>query len=263
MYLISAGKTDKVIRPNSALLLTTSFMSMTFIISWMLAIGNNLSRAPPPSGKKAAFTFLLISTTFWFASVWTGVDVAVHKLVCREGADYLEGPAPWSDGLSCRMHRVGVAFSAFGLIASLVILGSMIEISDRAFGGISTQAKLHWTTEKFREALIEISEMSDDTERGDCGSSLDSRSIQTAFGSTTTTTASSTPAPPPQTPSPSLSTQRSFEFEAVGRAAMADNGGGNGGGGGGGGGEKRQLSEGGVVVVEMEKRLSRKIRPKK
>ena len=35
----------------------------------------------------------------------------------------------------------------------------MIEISDRAFGGISTDAKLRWTTEKFREALVEISEM--------------------------------------------------------------------------------------------------------
>lgn len=35
----------------------------------------------------------------------------------------------------------------------------MIEISDRAFGGISTDAKLRWTTEKFREALVEISEI--------------------------------------------------------------------------------------------------------
>lgn len=32
----------------------------------------------------------------------------------------------------------------------------MIEISDRAFGGISTDAKLWWTTEKFREALVEM-----------------------------------------------------------------------------------------------------------
>ena len=53
----------------------------------------------------------------------------------------------------------------------------MIEISDRAFGGISTEAKLRWTTEKFREALIEISDKVD-IERGYTGQSGSIRSSQ-------------------------------------------------------------------------------------
>lgn len=95
-----------------------SFFSSTFIIFWILAISNTLARVPPPSGKKAAFTLLVISAVFWIASLWTGVEVSRRQPICREGAGLLENPAPWSDGLSCRVHRLGVAFSAFGWLIS-------------------------------------------------------------------------------------------------------------------------------------------------
>lgn len=32
----------------------------------------------------------------------------------------------------------------------------MIEISDRPFGGVSTDATISWTAEKFREALLDL-----------------------------------------------------------------------------------------------------------
>ena len=34
----------------------------------------------------------------------------------------------------------------------------MIEVSDRPFGGVSNHAKISWTAEKFREALLEIAD---------------------------------------------------------------------------------------------------------
>jgi hypothetical protein len=34
----------------------------------------------------------------------------------------------------------------------------MVEISDRPFGGVSNQTKISWTTERFREALLEIAD---------------------------------------------------------------------------------------------------------
>ena len=34
----------------------------------------------------------------------------------------------------------------------------MVEISDCAFGGLSTQGKLRLTTEQFREAVVEVSD---------------------------------------------------------------------------------------------------------
>ena len=34
----------------------------------------------------------------------------------------------------------------------------MVEVSDRPFGGVSNQAKISWTAEKFREALLEIAD---------------------------------------------------------------------------------------------------------
>lgn len=199
-------------------------------MSWILTVGNSLSRVPPPSGKKVAFTFLVLSTKFWIVSLYTGVEVSRKQPVCREGASTLENPNPWSDGLSCRMHRLGVAFSVFGWyvsyffwylrgccvadlycsIASLVILGSMIEISDRAFGGVSTQAKLRWTTEKFREALIEISERAD-TQSGYTRGSGSVCSSQSANDSTTA-----------DTPTSSVSfAEVNFQHDVAGRATSA------------------------------------------
>lgn len=62
-----------------------------------------------------------------------------------------------------------VADRAFALLFSLcsaILLGSMIEVSDRAFGGISSEAKLLWTTEKFREAILEVTSSNSDPEAG-------------------------------------------------------------------------------------------------
>lgn len=41
------------------------------------------------------------------------MDVARQGMTCREG-----GVVPWSDGMACRLHRVGVAFAAIGLWVS-------------------------------------------------------------------------------------------------------------------------------------------------
>ena len=134
MFLLATGRTDEVIKPNTAIMLTTvrclpvyrisltytaqSFLSSMFMILWILAISNTLARVPPPSGKKVAFMLLVMSTVFWIASLWTGVEVSRRQPICREGAGLLENPAPWSDGVSCRVHRLGVAFSAFGWLIS-------------------------------------------------------------------------------------------------------------------------------------------------
>lgn len=40
----------------------------------------------------------------------------------------------------------------------MVVLGAMVEISDRPFGGVSTEATISWTAEKFREALMDLTE---------------------------------------------------------------------------------------------------------
>lgn len=41
-------------------------------------------------------------------------------------------------------------------LSSLVVLAAMVEISDRPFGGVSTEATISWTAEKFREALMDL-----------------------------------------------------------------------------------------------------------
>jgi len=86
----------------------------------------------------------------------------------------------------------------------------MIEISDRAFGGISTEAKLRWTTEKFREALLEISDMTD-AERGYTSRSESIRSSQSGSNCTAV-----------DTPTSSISfSEMKFQHEAVVRAGLA------------------------------------------
>ncbi|KAL0636115.1 hypothetical protein Q9L58_004904 [Maublancomyces gigas] len=188
VYLLSTHQLDSMIRPNSILLLTTSILTILFLLCWTLARSNGPVR-PPPSGKKITFVFCLGSTIFWLASFWTGVDVAAHAMTCREAAPGVQ-LIPWSDGMPCRLHRVGVAFTAVGLLSSLVVLVAMVEISDRPFGGVSTETTISWTAEKFREALLDLTaqeggagftkELLADRSRGVAASAGDSGSVQSA-----------------------------------------------------------------------------------
>lgn len=41
-------------------------------------------------------------------------------------------------------------------MSSLLVLAAMVEISDRPFGGVSTETTISWTAEKFREALLDL-----------------------------------------------------------------------------------------------------------
>ncbi|KAH8151068.1 uncharacterized protein LAJ45_04770 [Morchella importuna] len=153
IYLLATHKLDAMTKSNSILLLTTSVLSLLFLFCWSFARSNGPIR-PPSTGKKVTFLFSLLSTTFWLASLWTGGAVAVEQLTCRPGA--AKDAMLWSAGMTCRLHRVGVAFSAVGLLSSLMILSLMVEISDRPFGGVSTEATISWTAEKFREALLDL-----------------------------------------------------------------------------------------------------------
>ncbi|KAI5780802.1 hypothetical protein EDC01DRAFT_667296 [Geopyxis carbonaria] len=143
IYLLTTNGLDGKIRTNSALLLTTAIMTAVFLGTWSMARTTPGLRTPPPAGKKVAFLFCLTSTVFWLASLWTGIDVAKQQPVCRNGAFVSMGetPMPWSNGLPCRLHRAAVVFSALGFVSALVILGSMVEISDRPFGGVSNRQK--------------------------------------------------------------------------------------------------------------------------
>lgn len=43
-------------------------------------------------------------------------------------------------------------------VSALVILASMVEISDRPFGGVSNRQKVSWTADKFRDTLLELAD---------------------------------------------------------------------------------------------------------
>lgn len=75
-------------------------------------------------------------------------------------------------------------------LSSLVVLVAMVEISDRPFGGVSTETTISWTAEKFREALLDLTaqeggagftkELLADRSRGVAASAGDSGSVQSA-----------------------------------------------------------------------------------
>ncbi|KAG0641646.1 hypothetical protein HOY80DRAFT_711260 [Tuber brumale] len=162
IYLLSTVRQlDFLLRTSCALSLTTGILTTLFLVIWFLARTNKSTPLrPPPSGKRLAFLLSLFSTILWIAAVFSGIRIVKMQVGCLSASATSPvvsgGHEAWRFGTACRLQRAGVAFAFLGFFGSFIILGAMVEISDRPFGGVSTDERITAIAEKFREALMDL-----------------------------------------------------------------------------------------------------------
>ncbi|KAG0134469.1 hypothetical protein HOY82DRAFT_602515 [Tuber indicum] len=162
IYLLSTVRQlDSLLRTNCALSLTTGILTALFLVIWFLARTNKSTPLrPPPSGKRLAFLLSLSSTILWTAAVYGGIRIVKEQVGCLPAPTASSvmsgGNEAWRFGTACKLQRAGVAFAFLGFFGSLIVLGAMVEISDRPFGGVSVDERITAVAEKFREALMDL-----------------------------------------------------------------------------------------------------------